>query len=263
MVSNRSPSRSRPRSSSNTLPTRASTATPLRAAFCAYAGHRILRDVDGDRLVARAAEHQREAAVVAEAVEQPAARVGGGRRAVFPLVEKQTGLLSAPEIDVVLDAGFRHRHGLRHVAGQDLDPLLEPFEHSRPRIVARENPARLQQLGEHRRQRRQQPIHPLRQRLNDQVVAVAVDNQRRQEVRFAVHQPIRARVDRERLAKRDRRFETPADQREVGRRVAVRQHAERDLRAVAVERGPERASSRTADLHDVTRPARTFATSAR
>ena len=106
MVSKRSPSRSRPRSSSKTLPTRASTATPLRAAFCADARDRVLGDVEGDRLVAAASQHQREAAVVAEAVEHPAARVGRRGGAVLALIEEQPGLLAVPQIDVVLDAGL-------------------------------------------------------------------------------------------------------------------------------------------------------------
>ena len=35
----------------------------------------------------------------------------------------------------------------------------------------------------------------LRQRLHDQVVAVAIDDQRRQQIGFAVHQPVGGRVD--------------------------------------------------------------------
>ena len=63
---------------------------------------RVLGDVERDRLVAAPPQHQREAAVVAEAVEQPAARVGRRRGAVLALIEKQPGLLAVPQIDVVL-----------------------------------------------------------------------------------------------------------------------------------------------------------------
>ena len=50
----------------------------------------------------------------------------------------------------------------------DLDALLEAFEQPHARIVARQHAGRAGQLDEHRHERRQQPIHPLRQRLHDQ-----------------------------------------------------------------------------------------------
>ena len=61
----------------------------------ADARDRVFGDVDGQDLVAPRRERQREAAVVAERVEQAAARVARGRLAVLPLIEKQPGLLAA------------------------------------------------------------------------------------------------------------------------------------------------------------------------
>ena len=131
-----------------------------------------------------------------------------------------------PQIDVVLDPALDHGHRLRHLAGQHLDPLLEPLEQPRPRVVAREDAARVQQILERRDDQRQQAIHPLRQRLDDEVLAVPIDDERRQEIRFAVDQPIRRRVDRERLAERDRRLDAPPHQRHRRqrrrRRVSIR-----------------------------------------
>ena len=46
---------------------------------------------------------------------------------------------------------------------------------------------------------RQQAIHALRQRLHDEVVAVTIDDERREQIGFAVNQAVRRRVDGERL----------------------------------------------------------------
>ena len=66
-----------------------------------------------------------------------------------------------------------------------------------------------------------------------------------------MHEPVRGGVDRERLAKGERRLDARANQRLVGRLLAVRQHADGDLRAIAEERLAERAPARTADEHPI------------
>ena len=138
---------------------------------------------------------------------------------------------------------------------EDVDALFEPLERSCARIVAGQNAARLQPIAERGDDRRQTSIHRLRQRLHDQVVAVIVDDQRRQQIGFAVDEAVGGRVDAERLAKRDRGVEAAADQRvrveSVG--IAVGEHAQRDLRPVAVQRMAERARARSAHQHDVAR----------
>ena len=142
-----------------------------------------------------ARETQREAAVIAERVEQPPARVARRGLAVLALVEKQSGLLPAPQIDLVLDRSLAHRHRLGNRASQILDRLLESFERAHLGIVAREDAGRREQLPQQRGDRRQQPIHALRQRLHDQVVAVPIDHERRQQIRLAVDESIRRRIE--------------------------------------------------------------------
>ena len=65
------------------------------------------------------------------------------RDPVLTLIEEQTRLLAAAEIDVVLDACLGHADAVGHVAGDDVDPLLESLEQARPRVVARDDAARL------------------------------------------------------------------------------------------------------------------------
>ena len=195
-------------------------------------------------LVALRRERQRKAAVVAETIEHASMRVASGGLPVLALVEKQPGLLAAPHVDVVLDAQFLDHHGLRNVARENLDPLLEPLEDSGARIVSRQNPARADDVVQRLNDGRRQLFHALRQRLHDEIVAVAIDDERRQQVGFAVNEPIRSRVDPQRRSKSDRRLEATPDQGIVGRRLSVRQHPERDLRSIAVERCPKELAAR-------------------
>jgi hypothetical protein len=75
--------------------------------------------------------------------------------------------------------------------------LLQPLEHTRAWIVACKNSAGREALLEHGDNARQQAIHPLRKRLHDQIVAVTVDDQRREKVGFAVNQPVGGGIDAE------------------------------------------------------------------
>ena len=101
---------------------------------------------------------------------------------------------------------------------QHLDLLLEAFERADLRIVAREDALGAGDLGEQRHQRRRQAIHALRQGLHHQVVAVAVDDQRRQQVGLAVHEAKRGGVNLQRVAEANRRVEPRAPERIVDRR---------------------------------------------
>ncbi len=211
-------------------------------------------DVEGlDRLALRR-EREAEAAVVAETVEHPAVRVTRGRLAVLALIEEQAGLLPAPRIDGVGDAGFVDADRLRHDAVQHLDLLLEAFERADFRIVAREDAFRAGHLGEQPDQRRRQAIHPLRQGLHHEIVAVAIDDQRRQQVGLAVHEAEGGGVDLQRVAEANRGVEPRAPERLVDRhlirRHCARDHADRDLRLIAEERVAEDAIARPAHFDD-------------
>ena len=101
---------------------------------------------------------------------------------------------------------------------QDFDLLIEPFELADLRIVARQHAFGAGELDEQRRERRAKAIHALRQRLHDEIVVIAIDDQRRQQIRLAVHQPVRRGVDLQRRAERDRAIEAAAPECLVDRR---------------------------------------------
>ena len=109
-------------------------------------------------------------------------------------------------------------------------------------------------LGEQLHERRRQAIHPLRQRLHHEIVVVAIDDQRRQQIGFAVHEAEGGGVDLQRVAEPDRRVEPRAPEGVVDRRLIRRNcagdHADRDLRLIAEERVAEEAVARPAHLDD-------------
>ena len=120
-------------------------------------------------------------------------------------------------------------------------------------IVSGQNSARcddaLQGIDDDRRQF----FHALGQRLDDKVIAVTIDDQRWEKIRFSVNEPERGRVDLKRRSKPDRRFEATPDQGAIGRRLTVGQHPDCDLRPLAVERLTENLSATIANGDDVPR----------
>ena len=139
---------------------------------------------------------------------------------------------------------------------QHLDALLESFEQSDTRIVSRQHSRRAGRLHEQGNELGERPIHSLRQRLHDDHVRVAVDNERRQQVGFAVHQPERCRIDGQTLAIGDRGLDPPLPERRVDLLILAREHAQRDLRLVAVQPAPKRPLPRPEDLDDFARRGR-------
>jgi hypothetical protein len=155
-----------------------------------------------------------------------------------------------PQVDRVLDRSFARDHRVRDVAVQHGDSLVETFERAYLRIVAREDARRRDQLDQELGDRRQQPVHSLRQCLDDEIVTVAVDDERRQKIRFPMHETEGRRLELQRRAVGDGCLEAGADQRFVGNRIAARQHADGDLRAIAEERVADRPLTWSDHLHD-------------
>ena len=129
--------------------------------------------------------------------------------------------------------------------------MLETLEEPCARIVAREHASWLKEVAQDGDDFRLQAIHRLRQRLHDKVVAVFVDHQRGEKVGFAVHEPIRGRVDAKRVAERDGGLES-APEPALVESIADVDYSNRDLRSIAVERPAKDAAARALDGRDVT-----------
>jgi hypothetical protein len=132
-----------------------------------------------------------------------------------------------------------HSHAFWYFAVQDIDALLQSFEQAHSRIVSREHARCAGELDEQWQQFRQVAIHPLRERLHNEHVLIAVDDERRQQVGFAMHKTVRRRVELERAAKAYCRRETRAPERLVDFLFAARQYSQADLRLIAVKRATE------------------------
>ena len=96
----------------------------------------------------------------------------------------------------------------------------------------------------------QQTIGALRQRLQRDVVAILVDDERRNEIAFAVHQPIRAGVDIEPRPKRDGLLEPRSPEAAIDGDIVACQNPQRYLRAIAVKSASQKPAVRRVDAHD-------------
>src|SRR5439155_24492880 len=88
-------------------------------------------------------------------------------------------------------------------------------------------------------------------RLDGKVVTVSIDHERRQEIRFAMHEAVRGGVEIQRFAKVDRMRNSRPQERLVGGHIADRQHPDRNLRSIAEQRVADFAMSWSNDLDDL------------
>src|SRR5262249_36735926 len=144
-----------------------------------------------------------------------------------------------------------NRYRRWHVAGEHFDPLLQPFEETRAWIVSREDSSRRHDVVERIDNRWRQLFHALRERLDDEVFTVTIDDERGQQVCLAVDQSKPLWSDVEGRSKANRGFEPVPNQRRIGRHFSVGQHPDRDLRSIAVESGAKNLASAIPDGNDV------------
>ena len=154
------------------------------------------------------------------------------------------------QVHVKLDLSFAHRNLVGNLAVGDADVLLQPFEQAHARVVAGDDAFRACKLHQQGRQLGHQAIGPLRERLDGNIVPVSVDDQRRNEVAFAVNEPIRTRVDLEAFAKRDGLLQPQSPEPAVDRDIMARQDPQRDLGTVAVEGTSQEPAVRSSDSDD-------------
>ena len=170
--------------------------------------------------------------------------------AILPLIQEQPGLLAVPGIDVVGNRSLFHCDGRRDLTVEELHLLLEALEQAHLGIVAAQHAFGAGQLHQQADQRRQQRIHALRQRLQHQVVPVLVDNQRRQQVRLAMDEPVRGGVHAKGGAEVDGALQSAAPEGLVDDDVTARDDAQDNLRLVAEQGVAQRAILVAEHAHD-------------
>jgi hypothetical protein len=156
-----------------------------------------------------------------------------------------------PHVDLVADGSFADLDPFGHVAGQRFDFLLESFELTDAWIVARQDALRPRQLGQRGRDLGQAPVDALRQRLQHQVVAVAIDDQGRQAIGFAVHETVGGGVELQRLTEPQGRRQPIAHEAGGRRFRPERYQAQRDLGSIAEERVADDAAAAAGDAHEI------------
>ena len=184
--------------------------------------------IDGLHLLAGARKMQGETACRGETVERLARRIARSREIIFALVEKDAGLLPVEKIGFHLEPVHVHGHGRIQFARQEPDFARKFFERADRRIVAGHDGARRKLRFERRHDLRRGAIHTLVEHLDDETIAIAIDDQRGQEIRFGVNHPVRIGI-------RDHLFAEPLGRGDSGGDVErlrrPLQHAQRDLRA--------------------------------
>ncbi len=151
--------------------------------------------VNGFDVLAVGCDRESEAAVVTEAIEHFAGCVAASGQVVLALVEERAGLLS-----------FRRRSYTKLIpfslaiisSGTSpcstLTRLVEAFEQAHLWIIAFEDAFRREEFDQDFDEEVLQAVSRLAQRLYNEIIAVAIDDERRQMVRFAVDEPKGIRV---------------------------------------------------------------------
>ena len=116
--------------------------------------------------------------------------------------------------------------------------LRQALEAAHGDIVAFKDRARREFLLQNLNHRGLQPVHALAQGLNDEAIAVAVDDEGGKQVAFGSHQPISLRPRRHLLAESGRGANSLREEGGVKGPLFARQKAQRDLRLAAVKRLP-------------------------
>ncbi|ABA48730.1 hypothetical protein BURPS1710b_0391 [Burkholderia pseudomallei 1710b] len=258
-------------------PLRARGVEAVRGDVALRERERVARRIDRhDPLRAALERREREAARVAEAVQHVAiARVLRDERAVLALVDVEARLVAVAHVDVIQHAVLvRDQRVGRRVAREHAGRLFEPFlfadRHVRALVDVRAAGGR-----DERRDDRALPVLDARRHeLADELAAtlavarrdrrgraafgrarggvagvggasrrdVVIDDEPRQPVRLAEHEPHRVRARDHRAAMRERALHAPLEERVVDRLVLVEApHAQPDLRMRAVRGAREEA----------------------
>ena len=177
-----------------------------------------------------------ERAVVAEAVERGALRHSADERAILALIEKRSGLLSAPGRCQVPDAVLAHLDLVGHVSVQQLDRRLESFLRTERNVVSRQDSRRCLDVTQGVDDLGSVSLESRAHQLHDEPSIVTVHDERGECVAFAVHESVGVGLGLQSGATGDRALDPGAPPSRVERCVGIAvEQAKRNLRASAPE----------------------------
>ena len=137
---------------------------------------------------------QREAPGAGETIERASVSMTRNRHVILTLIQKDTCLLTFDQIGFQLESV--HRNGDRTIqfALDQFDFARQLFERAYRRIVPQHDGARRKLCIKRGDDFGGCAVHPLIERLDDEAIGIAVDNERRQEIRFRVNEAIGGRI---------------------------------------------------------------------
>jgi len=186
-------------------------------------------------MVALVRNGQGKAALITEAVEHFARRIVACGTVIFALIEKRAGLLAPLEIVNKGDAVFLGQYFVRDFSMENTDALVESFEQTYFRIVSLENALGRKKFEENFDEQALVAFCSLAECLYDQVISIAVHNQRRQLIRFAVNQAIGVRIVDNETTIGGCPADSFCEKSAINRRFIAREQADGDLGFIAVE----------------------------
>ena len=179
---------------------------------------------------------ERKRSGIRKAIQRPARSVSGCRKAVLPLIEKESGLLSSQQIDHEADPIFAYFNFIGNRSPQNAADFFEAFKAPHPGIVSLQNALWLDGFLQNLDQQRLQGVGAARQSLQDQVVAIPVDDDPGKQVSLPEYQAIGGVRTRQHASAINRRHDTGTKKLRRRRFGIARKEAQPDLRLPAVER---------------------------
>jgi hypothetical protein len=176
--------------------------------------------------------------------------VGARGGVILALVEEGPGLLPGERRDAEAHAVLHHLQLARLGAVEHAGGERQTFEGAHAHVVALDDRARREFLDEQPDELGLQALRALRERLHDEHVRVAVDDERRQEVALRVDEAEGVGLLLDAGAARHGRAQASAPPFAADLLVPRREDADGDLGAVAVERAPDEAAALVAQGDD-------------
>ena len=138
---------------------------------------------------------QRKCSLVCEAVQDtPVARVFRDDSVIVLLIEVETGLVSAQKIDLEFHA-FDFDGDLRGRALQNPAAQLQSLCFTNRGVVSFDDGDVAEQIDHCSSDEILSHVHPKRERLQNEMIAITIDDHARQTVAFAPHNTAQFRID--------------------------------------------------------------------
>ena len=189
---------------------------------------------------ARSRAGQRERSLAGEAIEHaPAVRVRRDGRVMLHLIEIEAGLLRVHQVDgepqaVDLDLLLGRRFAEEHAGSQ-----LQSFRTAHRRIVALDDRSRAEHASQRLDDQLLPHVHRERQRLQHELIAVAIDDHARQSVALAPDHSAQPRIHAATRAIFHRLCDAALEKIEIERLFPARETPRHDLRFAVVDRAAD------------------------